>query len=44
MAITERVKQLIAENFDEIVEIRRDFHMHPELSEQEERTMNKISE
>lgn len=44
MAITERVKQLIAEHFDEIVEIRRDFHMHPELSEQEERTMNKISE
>lgn len=44
MAIEERVKQLIAENYEEIVEIRRDFHKHPELSEQEERTMNKISE
>ena len=44
MAIVEKVKQLIAEHYDEIVEIRRDFHMHPELSEQEERTMNKISE
>ena len=44
MAIAEKVKQLIAEHYDEIVEIRRDFHMHPELSEQEERTMNKISE
>ena len=44
MAITEKVKQLIAENYDEIVAIRRDFHMHPELSEEEERTMNKISE
>jgi len=44
MSIEERVKQLIAENYDEIVEIRRDFHQHPELSEQEERTMNKISE
>ena len=44
IAIEEKVKQLIAENFDEIVEIRRDFHKHPELSEQEVRTMNKISE
>ncbi len=44
MSIEERVKQLIAENYEEIVAIRRDFHQHPELSEQEERTMNKISE
>ncbi len=44
MAIEEKVKQLIAEQFDEIVAIRRDLHMHPELSEHEERTMNKISE
>ncbi|MGN0715367.1 MAG: M20 family metallopeptidase [Anaerovoracaceae bacterium] len=42
--IEEKVKQLIAEYFDEIVAIRRDFHQHPELSEQEERTMTKISE
>lgn len=44
MQISEIVKQRIEENFDEIVAIRRDLHMHPELSEQEERTMNKISE
>ena len=44
MAVEERVKHLIAEIFKEVVEIRRDFHMHPELSEHEERTMRKISE
>ena len=44
MAIVEKVKQLIAEHKDEIEEIRLDFNMHPQLSEQEERTMNKISE
>lgn len=42
--LEEKVKQLIAENFEEIVKIRRDFHQHPELSEHEERTMTKISE
>ncbi|MBR4411692.1 MAG: amidohydrolase, partial [Firmicutes bacterium] len=44
MLMEERVKHLIAEYFDEIVAIRRDFHKYPELSEQEERTMGKISE
>lgn len=40
----EKVMQLIAEHFDEIVAIRRDFHQHPEVSEEEVRTMGKISE
>lgn len=40
----EKVKQLVEQNFDEIVAIRRDFHQHPELSEHEERTMQKISD
>lgn len=44
MSIECKVKQLIEENFEEIVAIRRDIHMHPDLSEHEERTMNKISE
>ena len=44
MSIELKVKQLVEDCFDEIVEIRRDIHMHPELSEQEERTMGKISE
>ena len=44
MSIELKVKQLVEEFYDEIVEIRRDIHMHPELSEQEERTMNLISE
>ncbi|MDD7601133.1 MAG: M20 family metallopeptidase [Firmicutes bacterium] len=39
-----KVKQLVEQNFDEIVAIRRDFHQHPELSEHEERTMQKISD
>ena len=42
--LKEKVQQLIAENYDEILAIRRDFHMHPELSENEIRTMTKISE
>jgi amidohydrolase len=36
----ERLEEL----FDQMVEWRRDFHMHPELSFQEERTPNKIAE
>lgn len=43
-ALKERIRQLIDENYEEILAIRRDFHMHPELSEEEVRTMNKISE
>lgn len=40
MDIEKRASQI----FQELVEIRRDFHMHPELSENEYRTSNKISE
>ncbi|HOT22004.1 MAG TPA: M20/M25/M40 family metallo-hydrolase, partial [Sedimentibacter sp.] len=34
----------IDEIFDELVQIRRDFHMHPELSQYEFRTQRKIRE
>lgn len=44
MELKEKITSLIEEYFDEIVEMRRDFHQHPELSEHEERTMAKISE
>src|SRR5690554_4221763 len=40
MNLEKRVNEL----FNELVEIRRDFHMYPELSEQEHRTSSKISE
>lgn len=35
--------ELIDDIYPEILDIRRDFHAHPELSEQEERTSGKIS-
>jgi len=38
------IKERIDELFEELVEIRRDFHMHPELSENESRTCDKICE
>lgn len=38
------IKKRVDELFDELVEIRRDFHMYPELSEDENRTCEKISE
>lgn len=38
------VESQVAAILDEIIAIRRDFHAHPELSEQEERTEAKISE
>lgn len=38
------IKRKVDELFDEIVEIRRDFHMYPELSESEHRTSRKICE
>ena len=38
------IKKRIDEIFEELVEIRRDFHMHPELSESEHRTSEKICE
>lgn len=37
-----RVRELIEQNYEEIRDIRRDLHQHPELSEHEERTMAKI--
>ena len=38
------INKRIDEIFDELVEIRRDFHMNPELSENEFRTQEKIRE
>lgn len=38
------LEKRVNEIFHELVEIRRDFHMYPELSEQEYRTSNKICE
>ncbi len=38
------INKRIDEIFDELVEIRRDFHKHPELSENEFRTQSKIQE
>lgn len=39
----DNIKKRIDEIYDETVEIRRDLHMHPELSEHEVRTAEKIS-
>lgn len=36
------IKNLIKDNIDEIIEIRRDLHRNPELSQKEYRTMEKI--
>ena len=38
------LKQLVKNNFDEMVALRRDFHEHPELGYQEERTAAKVEE
>lgn len=38
------MKKRVDEIFEELLEIRRDFHMHPELSEMEYRTSQKICE
>lgn len=38
------IKKRVSEIYDELVAIRRDFHMHPELSQNEFRTSNKICE
>ena len=38
------IKRRIDELFEELVKIRRDFHMHPELGENEYRTCEKICE
>lgn len=38
------IKQLVKNAFDEMVALRRDFHEHPELGYQEERTAAKVEE
>lgn len=38
----QKVREIIDENFDKFVQIRRDFHAHPELGLEEYRTANKI--
>lgn len=38
------VQQRTDNIFDSLIKIRRDFHIHPELSEQEKRTSKKIAE
>jgi len=38
------IKKRVEEIYDELVTIRRDFHMHPELSQNEYRTSTKICE
>lgn len=38
------IEKRTEEMFSELVEIRRDFHMHPEISEKEYRTQGKICE
>lgn len=40
----EKTKELVQVIYDEVVAIRRDLHAHPELSEHEERTAEKISQ
>ena len=37
-----QIKAMVEAEFEELVEIRRDLHMHPELSEHEERTEKAI--
>lgn len=43
-ALSAQIPDKITEILDEIIAIRRDFHAHPELSGQEERTAAKVSE
>lgn len=42
--LKEKVFKEIESLYDEMVELRRDFHMHPELSFQEERTAKRIAD
>lgn len=37
-----QIKAMVEDGFEELVKIRRDLHMHPELSEHEERTEKAI--
>lgn len=43
-SIHKKVQQRTDQIFDSLVKIRRDFHIHPELAEQEIRTSEKIAE
>ncbi|WP_299247048.1 amidohydrolase [uncultured Aquimarina sp.] len=43
-AIHKSIQQQTNKIFDDLVKIRRDFHMNPEVSEQEKRTAQKIKE
>lgn len=43
-AIHNTIQQLTDDIFNDLVAIRRDFHRHPEVSEEEERTSQKIAE
>lgn len=38
------IRSKVHENFDEMISWRRDFHRHPELSNEEFRTSDKIAE
>ena len=38
----EEIKSRVDEIFDEVVAFRRELHMHPELSEQEDETAGRI--
>ncbi|MBO4289490.1 MAG: amidohydrolase [Lachnospiraceae bacterium] len=44
MITVQEVKNIIEEVFPQVVEFRRDLHMHPELSGEEERTSMRIKE
>ncbi len=43
-SIHQDIQQQTDDIFDDLVKIRRDFHMNPEVSEQEKRTAHKIKE
>ncbi|KUK56952.1 MAG: Peptidase, M20D family, partial [Synergistales bacterium 53_16] len=43
MSFLENIREEILSLEDELVELRRDFHMYPELGFQEERTSAKIA-
>ena len=40
----ETIKRKVEEIAEWLIDVRRDFHSHPELGQQEFRTMNKICE
>ena len=42
--LTEKIKALAAQITDELIDFRRDLHMHPELSNEEHYTAARIAE